>query len=78
MKTKVFTITESRDSKSTKEPNADQTVQFRLKDENDDVQFVGKMRPASPQSVFLPLDTFGISRGCTSIEIFEDGKWIMM
>lgn len=78
MKTKVFTITESKDAKVNKEPNPDQTLKFRLKDDDDEVQFIGQMRPASSQSVFLPLDTFGVSRGCSSIEIFEDGRWIMI
>lgn len=79
MKTKVFTITERvAEKKSGKEPNIDQTVKFRLKDDNDDVKFVGQMRPASPSSVFLPLDKFGVSHGCSAIEVFEDDKWVMV
>jgi len=79
MKTRVFTITESKSTKvSPKEPNADQTMRFRLKNDLDDVLFEGKMRHTDGPSVYLPLDTFGISLGCSAIEIFEDGKWVMM
>lgn len=77
MKTKFFTITENviDPSVKAKEAYADQTQTFRLKDDDDNVYFVGKMRPTQTESLFIPLDTFGEQYGCTSIEILEDGEW---
>jgi len=80
MKNKVFTITENvvEPAIPGKIANPDQTLKFRLKDDDDNVYFIGQMRPTQSESIFLPLDTFGEQYGCTSIETFENGEWVQV
>lgn len=77
MKTKFFTITENvcEPNIPAQEANPDQTLKFRLLDDDGETYFIGQMRPTQSERLFIPLDNFGVDYGCTSIEIFENGQW---
>ncbi len=77
----IYTITEApiEEDFNTKEvidtPYAYQTLKFRLLDDDNEVYFIGFIKPTMTETLFYPLDSIGASYGCTSIEIFENGKW---
>ena len=56
----------------------EQTLKFRLKDDDGQVYFEGYMVPNQSERLFEPLDEFGEGYGCTSIEIRELGKWVQV
>jgi len=53
---------------------------FRLVDSDGFVMFTGRIDFGAEHrrkwNWFAPLDQFGRSYGCTSIEYFENGKWV--
>lgn len=58
------------------EPDKENSVRFRLKDDDDTVYYEGLCDDSSSEEAFEPLDDFGMPNdGCTSIEYFENGKW---
>lgn len=54
----------------------DQTVKFRLLDDDDNVYFIGYMRPTNSEVLFYPLDTVGAVYGCTKIQILDQVTWV--
>lgn len=59
-------------------PRESETMKFRLLDDDGEVYFYGVMIPTNEEIIFAPLDEFGLDYGCTSIEVFENGKWEMV
>lgn len=56
----------------TLENKANCVHRFRLLDDDDEIYFYGW---SSNSSSFAPLDEWGVSYGCTSIEYMENDKW---
>jgi len=52
------------------------TLKFRLLDDDNEIYFVGFMKPTKSKVLFYPLDTLGASYGCTTIQILELGSWV--
>lgn len=57
------------------EPLPDHTLSFRLKDDDGEVYFEGKMIKTDDERLFEPLDRLGSGYGCTSIEIRTKKGW---
>ncbi len=62
------------DTKFTKEELLSKGVSFRMKDDDGELYYEGKLLGGSG---FEPLDDFGLpNAGCTSIWIKENRKWV--
>lgn len=48
---------------------------FRMLDDDDEVYFIG-VGDCLANDEFEPLDSLGLSYGCTAIEYKIDGKWV--
>lgn len=79
---KRFTITnniidkDEVDAPVLKDPLPNQTLKFRLLDDDKNIYFEGVMIPTDTEMLFYPLDTLGEGYGCTEIQIFNDkGEW---
>ena len=48
---------------------------FQLKDDDDNIYFIGRSSDASSEEAFEPLDWAMLNYGCTSIEYLVGGKW---
>ena len=59
-------------------PRKEETLKFRLSDDDGEVYFKGVMRPTTSANIFSPLDEFGEDYGCTMIEVCEGGKWVQV
>lgn len=75
MKGKHWTITSSTIGGKPQQPEPDQTLRFRLFDDDDNMYFEGVMKPTSSERLFDPLDDYGVAFGCTHIKVFEKGAW---
>ncbi len=47
------------------------TEKFRLKDDDGEIYFYGKSSDSNSERAFEPLDDFGETFGCTSIEYYN-------
>jgi hypothetical protein len=74
--TMSYTITKCfiDDEYKVKEPKENQTLKFRLYDDDDELYFEGVMTPTKSESLFRPLDAF-MGWGCTSIKIKSGNTW---
>jgi hypothetical protein len=72
----VGTIGPSTCTKSAQEIiNHPKSVKFRMKDDDGVIYYEGFLIGDE----FAPLDDFGEpNAGCTSIEVFEHGKWVLV
>jgi hypothetical protein len=50
-----------------------ETLKFRLLDDDGEIYFFGYMTPTQSEALFAPLDEFGEAYGCTEIQILENG-----
>lgn len=63
-------------AQETPTPHEGQTQQFRLLDDDKNIYFEGFMIPTDTEMIFYPLDTIGLSYGCTEIQILNPkGEW---
>jgi hypothetical protein len=76
MRGKSWTITKTYVGGEVRyQPKSNQTMRFRLLDDDDNVYFKGVMEPTDTEALFIPLDEFGVDYGCTSIQILDCGIW---
>lgn len=77
MKGKNWTITKNIiDNVPALTAPEDQTLKFRLRDDDGNIYFIGMMVEDFSEAIFDPLDGFGAGYGCTDIQIVEKGRWV--
>ena len=68
--TKEF-VSDPEENIKFQEPRGNETLKFRLLDDDGEVYFIGVMVPTNDEDMFEPLDEFGEGYGCVQMQVFS-------